>query len=168
MVPKSTYSSSLPAGTPRANRVTRRPCTHRDQEKVGLFRNRLRDGMGHNLNLHRESACRLQRLLDRGFRLGFVRHRHHRDTGLRDARLFGGDLADGVAEELAVVEAQAGDAADKRSLNDVGRVENATQPDLDDGQVGRGLRHGDWHGQGHGSGAAFPVAAPAQQPIAHS
>ena len=62
-----------------------------------------------------------------------------------DARLLAGDLGDGVAEVLGVVDADRRDDRDGR-VDDVGGVPAAAEPDLDhrdvDGRVGeRGERH---------------------------
>ena len=68
--------------------------------------------------------------------------------GLGDAGLLGGDLREARAEELLMVEAERGDAADQRPLDDVGRVEPAAEPDLDDAGVGGRSRESEEGGGG--------------------
>lgn len=53
-------------------------------------------------------------------------------TWFQDAGFLGGDLLDGVPEELGVVEADVHDRADLRMGDDVRRVEAATHADLED------------------------------------
>ena len=67
-----------------------------------------------------------------GFGLGLPYH--HGDGGLDDAGLLDGDLLEGVAEELGVVETDIGDDR-QQGGDDIGAVEPAAHADLDDGDV---------------------------------
>jgi hypothetical protein len=68
--------------------------------------------------------------------LVLVGHGDERHAGFRDAGLLRRDLLQRVAEERLVIEAEAGDAADQRSVDDVGRVEASAEPDLDHAGIG--------------------------------
>ena len=72
-----------------------------------------------------------------------------RDARLGDAGLLGGDLLDPVAEKGGMVDADLGDAADRRRGDHVGGVEPAAEPDLDDAGVGRRARESE---EGRGGG----------------
>ena len=63
---------------------------------------------------------------------------HRRDAGLEDPRLLGGDLAQRVAQLVRVLELDAGDAGDL-GPHDVGRIEAAPEPDLEDHALDPGL-----------------------------
>ena len=65
-----------------------------------------------------------------------LRGADHGAAGLDDAGLLGGDLGQGVAQHLGVVQADGGDGADRR-VDDVGGVEPPAQP---------GLQHLEVHG----------------------
>ncbi len=67
-----------------------------------------------------------------GFRM--LRECDEDAIGAQDAGFFGGDGAEGVAEEFDVVEADVGDDGDER-LDDVGGVEAAAESDFEDGDV---------------------------------
>ncbi len=77
-------------------------------------------------------------------RIGLGDERH---ALLGDARFLGGDLLERVAEEGVMVVAELGDAADERRGDDVGRVEPAAEPDLDDAGVGGRAREGEEGGR---------------------
>jgi hypothetical protein len=68
---------------------------------------------------------------------GLLRADDHRAAGLDDARFLGGDEFDAVAEIGLVVERHRHDQRDSRVGDDVGRIETAAQPHLDDRRVGR-------------------------------
>jgi hypothetical protein len=72
---------------------------------------------------------RLQRLV----RLGAD---HGGDAGLEDARLLTGDRGQGVAEEALMVVVDRGDGAERGPFDQVGRVEPAAEPDLQQQRVG--------------------------------
>ena len=74
--------------------------------------------------------------------------RDQRHAALGDAGFLGGDLLDRVAEEGLMVDAELGDAADDRRGDDVGRVEPAAEPDLDDAGVGGRAGEGEEGGGG--------------------
>ena len=57
-------------------------------------------------------------------------------VGAEDAGLFAGDLGDGVAEVVLVVERDVGDDGEE-GVDDVGGVETAAQADFEDGDVDR-------------------------------
>ena len=63
--------------------------------------------------------------------------------GLAMPAFLAGDVDHPSAEELLVVEGEAGDAADQRPLDDVGRVEPAAEADFEDAGVGRRAREGE-------------------------
>ena len=63
-----------------------------------------------------------------------------RNAGFENARLLGGDLFDGVAEKLAVIERHAGDDAGERAFDHVGGVEPAAEADFEQHDVGRMAR----------------------------
>src|SRR5581483_7704854 len=67
---------------------------------------------------------------------GRLRRHHHRTAGLDDAGLLARDRLDGRAEELLVVHRDRGDHRGERVLDDVGGVEAAAEPDLEERVVG--------------------------------
>ena len=93
-----------------------------------------------------EHARRL--LLDDGERLGLLAADHAADAVLEDAGLLGGDLGQGLAEVLLVVDGDGGDDGEAGAVDDVGGVEAAAEADLEQGEVGRGLAHGEEGGGG--------------------
>src|SRR3990172_7811461 len=80
-------------------------------------------GQGRALRL-RDGADYLRR------RLALRRH-HRRAAGDDDPGLLAGDLGHGVAEDLAVLQADVGDDRALLLVEDVRRVEQAAEPDLD-------------------------------------
>ena len=60
-------------------------------------------------------------------------------VGAEDAGLFAGDLGDGVAEVVLVVEGDVGDDGEE-GVDDVGGVETAAEAYFEDGDVDRFLR----------------------------
>ncbi len=77
----------------------------------------------------------------RGHRLGVARH-DEGHAALGDARLFAGDVEDRMPEPLLMIEAQRGDPGDDRRHH-IGRIEAATEPDLDHCGVGGRADEGD-------------------------
>ena len=69
-----------------------------------------------------------------GSRLGRTLPHQRRHALLEDAGLFSGDFPDGVAEQLAVVQADIGHDAQVR-FQDIGAVEPAAEPRFDDGRI---------------------------------
>ncbi len=67
---------------------------------------------------------------------------------LGDAGFLGGDAFERVAEEGVMIVAQLGDGADQRRRDDVGRVEPAAEPDLDDRGIGWGAGESEEGGGG--------------------
>ena len=59
-----------------------------------------------------------------------------RHTGLGDSSLLGGDVLDPIAQERLMIEPELRDAADRRCLDHVGRVEPTAQPHFDDAGIG--------------------------------
>ena len=78
--------------------------------------------------------------LDDRKRLARLRGHDRRHVGLEDAGLLGGDLADGVAEMLGMIERHRGDHGRQRTLDHVGGVEPPAQADLEQQHVGRMAR----------------------------
>ncbi len=74
------------------------------------------------------------RLADRGIGLLMLRKSDEHAVLAEDSRLFGGDLADSVAEVFGVVDADVGDDADD-GLDGVGRVEPPAKPNLQHRQL---------------------------------
>ena len=73
-------------------------------------------------------------------RLGFLCADDDRPARLDDAGLLGGDQLDPVAEKRLVVDRDRHDQRHGRIVDDVGGVEAAAEPDLDDRGIGRMLR----------------------------
>ena len=69
-------------------------------------------------------------------RLGVLGQGDKGAVGAKDAGLFAGDLCDGVAEIVLVVERDVGDDREQR-VDDVGGVQAAAEADLQDGDVDR-------------------------------
>ncbi len=67
-------------------------------------------------------------------RFGMLCGDHGWNFGLENSSFFAGDFGKGVAEEIFVVEVDAGDDGDG-GLNDVGGIEAAAEPDFEDGEV---------------------------------
>ena len=63
-----------------------------------------------------------------------------RHAALDDARLFGGDIGQRVAEELLVVHVHGRDHREARGLDDIGRVQPPAKADLQQRHVGGGFR----------------------------
>ena len=74
---------------------------------------------------------------DRRLRVGRLGQRDQRDTALGDGGFLGRNLGERLAKILLMVEADAGDAGDERAGDDVGRVEPAAKPDLEDAASAR-------------------------------
>ena len=66
--------------------------------------------------------------------LGVLRQGDEGAVGAEDAGLLAGDLGDGVAEVLLVVEGDVGDDREQR-IDDVGSVEATAEADLEDGDL---------------------------------
>ena len=77
--------------------------------------------------------------LDHAPRTGVAHEAHERDAGLRDAGLVAGDVLDGVAENVRVVERNVGDDGDLRPQH-VGSVERAADAGFDHRNVDFGTR----------------------------
>ena len=86
--------------------------------------------------------------LDHLERVGVLAADDAEDAGLEDAGLLAGDLGQGVAEVLLVVDGDRGDDGEARPVDDVGGVEAAAEPDLEQREVGRGLGHREEGGGG--------------------
>jgi len=67
---------------------------------------------------------------------------HGGDARAQDAGLFAGDLFDGVAEELAVIEVHGRDHRHRHALDHVGGVQHPAQAHLQQAQVRLGLAEG--------------------------
>ena len=81
---------------------------------------------------------RLRDLSDPACDGGRIELRDERNAALGDRRLSPPAMSvRPVAEELLMVEREIGDPGDQRTLDDVGRVEPAAEPDLEDAGVGR-------------------------------
>ena len=72
-----------------------------------------------------------------GFGLGALAPDNGRDTEFADARLLACDRPDVMAEEFLVIEPDCGDDAQDGFGDHIGRIEAATEPDLEDQQIGR-------------------------------
>ena len=91
-------------------------------------------------------ADRGRGLPDRTFRLRRLGQADQRHAPPRNGGFLRGDLGQGVAEEMLVVDPDAGDPADDGDDDDVGRVEPAAEPDLEHHRVGGRIGEGE-HGR---------------------
>ncbi len=87
-----------------------------------------------------------------------------RHAGLGDAGLLGSDAAEALAEEALMVEPQLRDAADDRGGDDIGRIEPAAEPDLDDADIRRDAGEGE---EGGGGGDLEEAGADAFGDVEH-
>ena len=78
--------------------------------------------------------------LDDGERLARLARDHRRHAGFENAGLLGGDRGDRVAEKIAMIERHARDDARERTLDHVGGVEPAAEPDFEQQHIGRMAR----------------------------
>ena len=78
--------------------------------------------------------------LDHRQRLAHLAGDHRRHAALEDAGFFRGDLLDGIAEEIAMIDRHRRDDAHKRPLDHIGGVEPAAEPDFEKQDVGRVAR----------------------------
>ena len=82
------------------------------------------------IRVRNRAACRVRRRFHGFGRLGLLRPRNHGASRLDDASLFSSDLADGVAEQIGMVEADARDNGNVGGRDDVGGVQTAAKADL--------------------------------------
>ena len=73
---------------------------------------------------------------------------HQRHAGLGDRRFLLRDDQRVGAEELLVVDAERGDPAHRRTVDDVGGIQPAAEADLDDARIGWGPRESEEGGRG--------------------
>src|SRR5271154_2561986 len=85
--------------------------------------------------------CRLA--LDDGERLARLAGDDRRHAALEDAGLLGGDLFDRVAEKLVVIEREPRDHARQRTLDHIGSVEAAAEPNFEEREIRRMAREHD-------------------------
>src|SRR5437667_3534292 len=84
---------------------------------------------------------------------GPLRRNDYGNSGLEDARLFAGDFANRMAEEILVVEVNGRDEGNGGN-DDIGGVETPAQADFEDGEVDASARESL---EGHG-GEAFEIS----------
>src|SRR5437667_6409520 len=84
---------------------------------------------------------------------GPLRRNDYGNSGLEDARLFAGDFANRMAEEIFVVEVNGRDEGNGGN-DDIGGVETPAQADFEDGEVDASARESL---EGHG-GEAFEIS----------
>lgn len=73
----------------------------------------------------------LGRRLDHRQRLGRLPPDDGRHPRLQDAGLLAGDLGEGLAKILLVVDRDRGDDRQARAIQNIGRIEPAAEPDLE-------------------------------------
>ena len=80
---------------------------------------------------------------NRTFDRRWLRQQNEWHAQLRDARFFGGNAFDPVAEEPFVIDPDIRNAADERAREDVRRIEPAAEPDFDHAGIGLVPREGE-------------------------
>ena len=94
----------------------------------------------------RADAC--CHLLDRSLCFRELGKAHQRHAAPRDAGFLRGNLAECVAQEMLVVEADAGNPGDQRPVDDIGRIEPPAEPDFEHHRIRRRVGKGEHRGGG--------------------